>query len=196
MQPKAERSERAVMANQTITQLLSSASSGDATAASRLFDLMYAELHRLARRELRRQHGEGTSPTTLLHEAFVSMSEREGVVFTDRNQFMSYAARAMRGLIVDNARRRCAQKRGGPIAPTSLRTEHGETLSEPEELVRIGEALENLAQREPELAHIVELKFFCGFAVDQIAALLDMSSRTVNRKWEKARILLFEQLAP
>ena len=185
------------MTNQTVTQLLSSASAGDATAASQLFDSLYGELRRLARRELRRvQHGSALSPTTLLHEAYLSMAERDGVAFLDRNQFMSYAARAMRGLIVDNARRRCAQKRGGAAVITGLRTEHGNTPTEPEELVRIGEALEALAQREPELAHIVDLKFFCGFAMDDIATLLDLSRRTVNRKWEKARILLFEQLVP
>lgn len=184
------------MANQTVTQLLSSASAGDGTAASQLFDILYSELHRLARRELRRlQHGNGLSPTTLLHEAYLSMAERDGVAFADRNQFMSYAARAMRGLIVDNARRRCAQKRGGAAAITALRTEHGNTPTEPEELVRIGEALEDLVQREPELARIIDLKFFCGFGMDEIAALLGLSRRTVNRKWEKARILLFEQLA-
>lgn len=183
------------MSNQTVPQLLSSASAGDAIAAHRLFDLLYDELHRLARRELRRiQHGDGLSPTTLLHEAYLSMAERDGVTFTDRNQFMSYAARAMRGLIVDNARRRCARKRGGDVAITALRTEHGNTPTAPEELVRIGEALEDLAQHEPNLARIVDLKFFCGFGMDEIAALLDLSRRTVNRKWEKARILLFEQL--
>ncbi len=183
------------MSNQTVTQLLSSASAGDTTAANQLFDLLYGELHRLAQREIRRlQHGSGLSPTTLLHEAYLSMAERDGVTFANRNQFMSYASQAMRGLIVDNARRRCAQKRGGDVAITALRTEHGNTPTEPEELVRIGEALQSLGQQEPELARIVELKFFCGFGMDEIAALLDLSRRTVNRKWEKARILLFEQL--
>lgn len=183
------------MSNQSVTQLLSSASAGDATAANKLFDLLYGELHRLAQREIRRQqHGDGLSPTTLLHEAYLSMAEREGVTFANRNQFMSYAAQAMRGLIVDNARRRCAQKRGGDLAITALRTEHGNTPTEPEELVRIGEALESLAQREPELARIVDLKFFCGFGMEEIAALLQQSKRSVDRKWEKARILLFEQL--
>jgi RNA polymerase sigma factor (TIGR02999 family) len=185
------------MPNQTLSELLTLASAGHDSAAGRLFEKLYSELHRLARRELRRlQHGDALSPTTLLHEAYVSMAQREGLVFTDRNQFMSYAAQAMRGLIVDNARRRCARKRGGDIAITALRTEHDQAATEPEELVRIGEALEVLAQREPELARIVDLKFFCGFDIDDIATVLGHSRRTVTRKWDKARILLFEQLSP
>lgn len=184
------------MSNQTVSELIGSASAGSDSAADRLFERLYDELHRLARREVRRlQYGHALSPTTLLHEAYLSMTEREGLAFSDRNQFMSYAARAMRGLIVDNARRRCALKRGGDAAITALRTEHGNAPTEPEELVRIGEAMEVLAQREPELARIVDLKFFCGFGMDEIAALLGLSRRTVNRKWEKARMLLFEQLA-
>jgi RNA polymerase sigma factor (TIGR02999 family) len=184
------------MPDQTVSELLTLASAGNDRAAGRLFEKLYGELHRLARRELRRlRHGDALSPTTLLHEAYVSMTQREGLVFTDRNQFMSYAAQAMRGLIVDNARRRCARKRGGDVAITALRTEHDHAPTEPEELVRIGEALEVLAQREPELARIVDLKFFCGFDMDDIAGVLGLSRRTVTRKWEKARILLFEQLS-
>ena len=183
------------MANETLTSLLGSAGAGNPAAADRLFSVLYSELHRLARRQLRRlQPGNGLSPTTLLHEAYLSMVQREGVAFADRNRFMAYAAQAMRGLIVDNARRRCARKRGGAAAITALRTDHGNVASEPEEIVRIGAALEELARSEPDLAQIVDLKFFCGFGMDEIAALLDTSRRTVNRKWEKARLLLFKQL--
>lgn len=175
----------------SVAALLADAEKGDTSAADRLFAMLYAELHRLAKAQLARSAVGGTlGTTTLLHEAYLSMSEREGTVFPDRGRFMAYAARAMRGLIIDHARERGAQKRGGEFVFTPA----DETLMDPgadrPDLERVGAALDALAAVEPRLAQVVELKFFCGFSFEEIAALWGVSDRTVQRDWAKARIYL------
>jgi RNA polymerase sigma factor (TIGR02999 family) len=163
-----------------------------------LFSSLYAELHRLARRELARRNGQAAfSPTTLLHEAYLDMAGRRGIDFPDRARFMGYAARVMRGLIVDEARSRSALKRGGDAVITSLNTDVAEQHAVPdEELVRVGELLDELAASEPPLSELVDLKFFCGFSVAEIAALRGVCERTVQRDWEKARAYLYRGLRP
>ena len=160
-----------------------------------LFDELYAELHRLARQELNR-HGSfarlGT--TTLLHEAYLTMSSRDGAVFVDRSRFMGYAARVMRGLIIDDVRRQRSLKRGGLFHITTLRTLHVDSVSDGQSLVRINDALDDLATVEPELAEIIELKFFCGFSFGEIAAMRGISERTVQRAWERGRLYLHHSL--
>jgi RNA polymerase sigma factor (TIGR02999 family) len=158
--------------------------------ADDLFDTLYAELHRLARRELnRRGPGGGLGVTTLLHEAYLRISGTEGTAFVDHARFMGYAARVMRGLIVDDVRRRRSQKRGGLFHITTLTT-HAEGVADPNMLVDIGDALDELATFEPELAEIIELKFFCGFSFAEIAAMRGVSERTIQRGWEKGRLYL------
>jgi RNA polymerase sigma factor (TIGR02999 family) len=180
----------------TLSALFATAAQGDAVADQQLFQALYAELHRLARRELRRSGGAVTlGATTLVHEAFLQISGREGVLFPDRARFMGYTARAMRGLIIDYARQRHAQKRGGGFEITALDTDIADNVAEPEELTRIGDALDGLAQVDPELAQIVDLKFFCGFSFADIAALRGVSERTIQRDWEKARIYLHRALS-
>jgi len=100
----------------------------------------------------------------------------------------------MRGLVVDRVRARHAQKRGGGLVITSLDTENAEQVTQPEELEHISEALDELAVLEPELAHVVDLKFFCGFTLGEVAQMQGVSERTVQRHWEKARLLLFRAL--
>jgi RNA polymerase sigma factor (TIGR02999 family) len=175
----------------TVDALITSADRGDRTAADALFSALYTELHRLARRELaRRNPSGGLGVTTLLHEAYLTMADRNGAVFPDRARFMAYAARVMRGLIIDEARARHAQKRGGGVPLTTLRTDMAERLNDPVWLARIGDALDELATHDPTLAEIVELKFFCGFSVAEIAAMRGVSERTVKRNWEKSRVYL------
>jgi RNA polymerase sigma factor (TIGR02999 family) len=174
-----------------VATLIANAEKGDASAADALFALFYAELHRLAKGQLARSSiGATLGTTTLLHEAYLSMSEREGTVFPDRARFMAYAARAMRGLIIDHARGRQAVKRGGEFSFTPV----DETLVDPgadrPDLERVGAALDELAALEPRLAQVVELKFFCGFSFEEIGALWGVSERTVQRDWAKARIYL------
>ena len=175
--------------------LIAAAEQGDRVAAGKLFDLLYAELHRLARRELAR-HGGGVSvsATTLLHEAYLDMAQREGQAFPDQARFMAYAARVMRGLIVDHARNRQAIKRGGQFEITTLQTEIPDQSANAKELTEISQALDELAGVDPSLCEIVDLKFFCGFTFAEIAAMRGVSERTVQRGWEQARIYLHRQL--
>jgi RNA polymerase sigma factor (TIGR02999 family) len=173
-----------------ISSLIVSAEHGDRSAVDTLFAALYADLHRLAKRQLAR-NGSGVTlgVTTLLHEAYLDISQREAAVFPDRGRFMGYAAKVMRGLIIDYARSRQAQKRGGNFVITSLGDEVSDVVDEME-LVRISAAVDELAAAEPALAEVVDLKFFCGFSFGEIAAMRGVSERTVQRQWEKARIYL------
>jgi RNA polymerase sigma factor (TIGR02999 family) len=149
----------------------------------------------MAKRELaRRGGGVSLSVTTLLHEAYLDMAGRNEARFPDRARFMGYAARVMRGLIIDHARNRQAQKRGGLFEITSLNTTNVADAADEGELSRISEALDKLAKVDAELAEFVDLKFFCGFSFAEIAAMRNLSERTVQRKWEKARIYLHREL--
>ena len=178
-----------------ISSLLVAAERGDKLAAEALFAALYSELHRLAKRELaRRGWQEGLGATTLLHEAYLDMAEHDGPSFPDRARFMGYAARVMRGLIIDHARKRHAQKHGGLFEITSLDTQAMENAVNHRELDRISETLDELGQVEPALAEIVDLKFFCGFSFAEIAAMRNVSERTVQRNWEKARLYLHRKM--
>jgi RNA polymerase sigma factor (TIGR02999 family) len=163
----------------------------DANANGLLFASLYDELRQLAERQLRRNSSAPISPTTLLHEAYLGISARDAV-FPDRERFMGYAARVMRGLIIDFVRERRALKRGGGFHLTSMPTEIAQVAEG--ELSRVSEALDNLATREPRLAEVVDLRYFCGFTLEEIAVLRGVSARTVERDWEKARLILFQQL--
>ena len=168
---------------------------GPAASNDALFARLYDELHRIARREVARAGPDVVaSPTTLLHEAYLDMASRDSLVFADRLGFLAYAGRAMRARVIDQLRARGAVKRGGDLHLTSLDTDIGDRVAGPQELSDIGAALDELAGLEPELANVVDLKFFCGFAVAEIAALQGVSERTVQRRWEKARLLLFRAL--
>ena len=179
----------------TISSLIGAAEKGDSDAADVLFTALYSELHRLAKRELARFGAPASlSVTTLLHEAYLDMAAREGSQFPDQPRFMGYAARVMRGLIIDHARSRNAIKRGGEFQITSLKTDLGQDLVDAKELSAISDALDQLAKAEPKLAELVDLKFFCGLSFAEIAALENLSERTVQRRWEKARIYLHRNI--
>jgi len=176
--------------------LVQRAESGDARARSALFSTLYAELHRIARREAGR-YGDLPSlgTTTLLHEAYLDIGGRAGLQFQDKNHFLAYAARAMRGLVIDHVRSRHAAKRGGGLDITSFSTAVAEQCAEPDGLQTLSDALDALAQDEPALAHLVDLKFFCGFSLVEIAAMTGISERTAQRQWDKARLLLRHALS-
>jgi RNA polymerase sigma factor (TIGR02999 family) len=179
-----------------LTALLASAEQGDRAATDALFAALYDELHRMARRELARKDAAGViGATTLLHDAYLDISSREGAAFPDRNRFMGYAARVMRGIIIDYARSRHAQKRGGLFEITSIQTDVAELVPDATMLTRLSEAVNELAAVDERLARIVDLKFFCGFSFAEIAAMSGVSERTVQRDWEKARIYLHHVLA-
>ena len=169
------------------------------SASGELFASLYAELHRLADRQLQRigpQLSLGT--TTLLHEAYLDLSAREGMRFPDRARFMAYAARAMRGLVIDYVRRSRAQKRGGgafEITLTDGTESNPAARTDAAGLQRLSDALDELTQLEPALAQLVDLHFFCGYTFAEIADIRDVSERTVQRDWRKARMLLHQTLA-
>lgn len=178
----------------SIASLISAAEQGDRAAGESLFELLYSELHRLAKHELaRRGIPVSLSATTLLHQAYIEMAGRETAVFPDQARFMGYAARVMRGLIIDHARNRRAQKRGGQFEITSLGSEI-EHPADDRELIKISEALDELSKADPSLSELVDLKFFCGFTFAEIAAMKGISERTAQRQWEKARIYLHSQI--
>jgi|SRR5579872_3619274 len=182
------------MAGETISALVGRADRGDSAAANQLFDVLYGELRRLAKRQLARQGVTSLSATTLIHEAYLDMAKHEGPTFPDPARFMGYAARVMRGLIIDHVRNRLAIKRGGQFEITALTTNVGEPLTNDRELLLISHALDELMKLDGALAQIVDLKFFCGFSFAEIAEMLGFSERTVQRKWEKARIYLHRSL--
>src|SRR5579864_7692042 len=187
--------EAALGSESNLVALIEEADRGNKSAADALFSVLYSELRRLARHELAR-HGApvSLSATTLMHQAYIEIAGRDATSFADRNRFMGYAARVMRGLIIDHARSRCAQKRGGQFEITTLGTEV-ENAVDGEKLERISGALDELAKADPALAEVVDLKFFCGFSFQEIATMRDVSQRTVQRQWERARIYLHRSIA-
>lgn len=187
-----------VSVSSQIASLIEVAERGGSSAAEPLFKALYAELHWLAKCELARQGGDmSIGVTSLLHEAYMSIARRngDGPCFPDRARFMAYAARVMRGLIVDHARNRHALKRGGAFQITSLDTKDAENLVNAQELEKISEALDELVQIDRSLAEVVDLKFFCGFTLEEIAEMKGLSERTVQRKWNKARLYLYERIS-
>jgi len=179
-----------------IRTLIMSAEHGERAASDALFDALYFELHRLAEWQLARNGGGVTlGVTTLLHEAYLNMSKRESA-FPDRSRFMAYAAKVMRGLIIDYARNRRAQKRGGGFEITSLDEDVGDCTADDEALTRIAGAIDELATIDASLAEVVNLRFFCGFSFAEIAAMRGVSERTVHRYWEKARAYLHGSMQP
>lgn len=184
----------------SIRSLIASADGGDGVAAADLFTRLYAELQGLARRELARVAGRGAAigANSLLHEAYLAMQRTEGAQFPDRARFLSYASKVMRSLIIDHARRRSAQKRGGQFELTTLEPERvvpaDAELIDAKHLEELGRALEELEKVEPELAEVVDLKYFCGMSVREIAELTKTSERTLQRRWDKARLFLHHAL--
>ncbi len=198
---QAQRHNRAMSAEKSKLPGRSSPLCGTASAATpvahhELFSSLYEELHRLARREVRRQGDHPpVSATTLIHEAFLVISQRDALAFPDQNRFLAYAGRAMRGLVIDRVRERQALKRGVGFDITVLDTQIAEDCEEPALLGALGEALDQLALLEPELASVVDLKYFCGFNLAEVAQMQGVSERTAQRRWEKARLMLFHSLA-
>jgi RNA polymerase sigma factor (TIGR02999 family) len=170
------------------------AEGGSTQAQDALFACLYDELRQLAQRELRRGAGLTLSATTLLHETYFKVQQRAGIVFPDESRFLAYAARAMRGLVIDYARSRQALKRGGAFEITSLPTELPEQVTDAAEIERLGAAIELLAEIDPDLAQLVDLKFFCGYSLIEIATMRGVSERTAQRDWDKARVLLKRSL--
>ena len=166
-----------------------------ADPSAALFTELYDDLRRMARRQTRRSGiHDFVSTGTLVHEAWLDISRRPALAFAEPGRFLAYAARTMRGLLIDRVRARHAQKRGGGLMITAFDTASAEQVVEPDILERISDALDELATVDAELAHVVDLKFFCGFTLVEIAAMEGVSERTVQRNWGKARLLLHRAL--
>ena len=175
-----------------LTVLLAAARQGDQEAAGAAFSLRYDDLRRLARSRLR-QHQTITllDTTALVHESYLKLVGAQGLPVEDRHHFFAYAARVMRSVIVDFARARLAERRGGEAVHVALDTEIYDRIAAPEtDVLRVHEALEVLAQADPTLAQLVEMRYFGGLSVAEVAEVLSLSERTVRRHWEKARLLL------
>ena len=175
-----------------ITRLLHAAGQGDDLAREQVMTLLYADLRRLAVRPARDAASvTQIDPTALVHESFLRLHRAGQLHFEDRRHFLAYAARVMRHIVVDLVRARRADKRGGGLALLTLDTDLGERVAHAEdEVLRVHEALDALAQAEPRLAQVVEMRYFCGLEVQEIAEALDLTPRTVQRDWAKARLWL------
>lgn len=187
--------ELSAAVHEEITLLLVDARKGSALAQERLYAHVYRELHRLAERQLRgdREHGGATS---LVHEAFFKLS-RAPTEFNDRQHFFATAARAMRQILIDRARERQAERRGGGVRAQTLDGVALEVSAggHDEELLALNQALDQLAEFDPRLAQVVEMRFFGGLELSEIAPLLEVSERTLKRDWRRARAFLYQTLS-
>ena len=181
-----------------ITVLLDAAREGDRGALDRVLATLYQELHGMARRQLAgQQHGHTLNATALVHEAYLKLIGRGdgSAKFDDRAHFFAYAASAMRSVIVDYARQRLAQKRGGDLhRVTDLPEDIEGGLRLDEDMLGLDTALNRLTAVDPRLTQVVELRYFAGLSELEIAALMQRSERSVRRDWQKARMFLLASL--
>lgn len=182
------------MAPPDFAELIRRADGADPAAADELFALLYDELRRLADHHLRRAHGLTLTTTSLVHETYLNMADRVGNSFPDRARFFAYASRAMRGLVIDYARRRNAKKRARGFEITLTGADVAQAEPGGEDLEALDEALSELAAWSPSLAEVVDLHFFGGFTFAEIGEIRGVSERTVQREWRKARLLLHQAM--
>ena len=181
-----------------VTHLLASLHAGDPVALDRLLPLVYDELRRAARRALAREgRGHTLHATELVHEAFLRLagSAAQGAAWRDRGHFHATAARVMRHVLVEHARRRLTHKRGGGAAHVTLGDAQSALVVRDAELLALDEALERLGAHEPRLRALVEYRFFGGLSERETAAVLGVGERTVQRDWARARAWLHKELA-
>jgi len=178
-----------------VTELLIAFRGGDQEAFQQLVPLLYDELRRVARGQLARHRpGVTLDATGLVHEIYMKMADQDRLGANDRSHFLAIAARAMRQVIVDRARRRTASKRGGEAEAVSLDEAPEIPVEEAEEMVDLDDALSRLAAKSPRLAQVVECRFFAGYSEEETATTLGISVRSVQRDWMRARAWLKEEL--
>lgn len=177
-----------------ITRLLHDVREGDSEAFDKLMPLVYDELRQMARRHLRKERADHTLDTSALtHEVYLKLVDEE-VDWENRAHFFVLAARAMRQILIDYARKHNAQKRGGEWSRTTLSTRHLRVEVEMGELLALDEALDHLHEWDERASRVVELRFFGGMTEDEVAEVLDVSTRTVQRDWRTARAWLYKEL--
>jgi RNA polymerase sigma factor (TIGR02999 family) len=180
-----------------VTALLRRAQSGDESAQAELLPLLYRDLHRAAERLLRRERREHTlQATDLVHEGFLKLEANGAIDAQSRAHYLGIAARAMRQVLVDHARRRAAAKRGSGRAMVRLTDADAALDVDFGEMLALDDALTRLGERNPRLPRVVELRFFAGLNEEEIAALLGVTTRTVQRDWATARAWLYKELYP
>jgi RNA polymerase sigma factor (TIGR02999 family) len=180
-----------------ITELLLKWTQGDNSALTELIPLVYRELRRLARQNLRREHGGHTiQTTTLVHEAYLRLIDAGRVQWHDRAHFFAIAAQLMRRVLVDEARRRHSQKRGGNAPRLSLDKAVVASGNRDLELLELDRALDRLTEFAPRMRQVVELRFFGGLNIEETAAALHISPDTVKRDWRSAKLWLLNEMTP
>jgi RNA polymerase sigma-70 factor (ECF subfamily) len=178
-----------------VTRLLVRLTDGDGGALEELLPLVYAELRRLAAGYLRRERpGHTLQPTALVNEAYLRLVDQSQVRWQNRAHFMGVAAQMMRRILVDHARGQRAEKRGGDFQKLSLDENIDVSGERAEELVALDEALERLAELDPQKSRIVELRFFGGLSVEETAEVIGVSAPTVKRQWRMAKAWLYGQV--
>lgn len=178
-----------------ITALLIGWSNGDELALEQLMPLVYGELRRMAAGYLRRQpSGHTLQPTELIHEAYLKITNKNTPDWQNRLHFFGVAAKAMRHILVDYARSKSSQKRGGWQEQVTLTEDFGTTGSEAREMVALDDALVRLAKLDERKVQVVEMKFFGGMKIDEIASVLNVSAVTVKRDWSFAQAWLLREL--
>jgi RNA polymerase sigma factor (TIGR02999 family) len=178
-----------------VTRLLEAAVQGDSQAMDRLVPLVYEDLRRVAHRQLDREGGGHTLQTTaLVHEAYIKLATGGAMTATSRAHFLAIAARAMRQVLVDAARARAAQKRGGGDFAVTFEEEMHTAPVRAEDLIALDDALERLEAMDARAARIVEYRFFGGLSVEETAAVLTLSTATVKRDWQAARAWLLREV--
>jgi len=179
-----------------ITQLLERWSQGDQEAADEILPLVYGELRRIASNHFRRERpGHTLQATALVHEAWMRLAEA-GLRWKSRVQFFGMAAHLIRRILVDHARQHHRLKRGGAFRKVGLEEAAEVAAGRPPELIDLDDALERLAALDPRKAQVVELRFFAGLAVKEIAEVLGVSVETAGREWRRARAWLYDELVP
>lgn len=177
-----------------VTQLLRAYAAGDRSAFDRMVPLVYDELRRLARWHLRRTPGRSLDTTGLVHEAYLKLAASPDLELHDRSHLMAVSARAMRQVIVSRARARYAAKRGGGDVAATLDEERVGRRPEAEFMLDLDRALDRLAARDERLARVFELRYFAGFSEEETAQAMEVSLRTAQRSWLRARAWLRAEL--
>ena len=178
-----------------LSQLLKRCAAGDGDAEREVFDLAYDQLKRLARGVFRGEWRLQTlEPSVLVNEAFLRMPRAGEIDWQDRRHFFAVAARAMRRTIVDHARGKAARKRPHPSQRVDLDTQSPASFNDPETVLWIDQALDELMQIDPRRARVVEMRFFAGMTHEEIAAVQDIDERTTKRDWQVARLWLYDRL--
>ena len=174
-----------------ITQLLRSASAGNRAAADEVVALLYEDLRRLAQHRLRQSGDITLDATALVHESYLKLQRSTELDFPDRRHFLAYAARVMHNVVIDLVRARQAERRGGDLQQVTFNTGIADLAPQhDDEILRVHEALAELAAMDERLAQVVEMRYFGGLLEAEIAVALGVTERTVQRDWHKARLFL------